>query len=93
MIKVWTDSQEAGMLDRSGGRGSSFAYATEALASRAVSATMPVRLSSWDIRFGFGQHRLLDPSVLFWRHSMEIRAGYLITSYGFSCSLVDGPII
>ena len=52
MIKVWTDSQEAGMLDRSGDRGSSFAYAAEAHASRAVSATMPVRLSSWDIRFG-----------------------------------------
>jgi serine/threonine-protein kinase HipA len=52
MIKVWTDSQEAGMLDRSGDRGSSFAYAPEALASRAVSATMPVRLPSWDIRFG-----------------------------------------
>jgi serine/threonine-protein kinase HipA len=52
MIKVWTDSQEAGMLDRSGDRGSSFAYAPDALASRAVSATMPVRLSSWDIRFG-----------------------------------------
>src|SRR6202789_3330132 len=52
MIKVWTDSQEAGMLDRSGERGSSFAYAPEALPARAVSATMPVRLPSWDIRFG-----------------------------------------
>jgi serine/threonine-protein kinase HipA len=52
MIKVWTDSQEAGMLDRSGERGSSFAYAPEAHPERAVSATMPVRLPSWDIRFG-----------------------------------------
>ena len=52
MINVWTDSQEAGMLDRSGERGSSFAYAPEALPARAVSATMPVRLPSWDIRFG-----------------------------------------
>lgn len=52
MIKVWTDSQEAGMLDRSGERGSSFAYAPEALPVRAVSATMPVRLQSWDSRFG-----------------------------------------
>jgi serine/threonine-protein kinase HipA len=52
MIKVWTDSQEAGMLDRSGERGSSFAYAPEALPARSVSATMPVRLPSWDIRFG-----------------------------------------
>jgi serine/threonine-protein kinase HipA len=52
MIKVWTDSQEAGMLDRSEERGSSFAYAPEALPARSVSATMPVRLPSWDIRFG-----------------------------------------
>src|SRR6266702_2014229 len=52
MIKVWTDAAEAGLLDRSGDRGSSFAYAPEALESRAVSATMPVRLPSWDIRFG-----------------------------------------
>ncbi|WP_263358575.1 type II toxin-antitoxin system HipA family toxin [Acidicapsa ligni] len=52
MIKVWTDSQEAGMLDRSGDRGSSFAYTPEAPSTRAVSVTMPVRLPSWDIRFG-----------------------------------------
>jgi serine/threonine-protein kinase HipA len=52
MIKVWTDSQETGMLDRSGERGSSFAYTPEALPARAVSVTMPVRLPSWDIRFG-----------------------------------------
>jgi serine/threonine-protein kinase HipA len=52
MIKVWTDSQEAGMLDRVGERGSSFAYAPDALPTRAVSTTMPVRLPSWDIRFG-----------------------------------------
>jgi serine/threonine-protein kinase HipA len=52
MIKVWTDSQEAGMLDRSGERGSSFAYTPEAPPARAVSVTMPVRLPSWDIRFG-----------------------------------------
>jgi hypothetical protein len=41
MIKVWSDSQEAGMLDRSGERGSSFAYLPEALPARSVSATMP----------------------------------------------------
>src|ERR1700721_2837569 len=52
MIKVWTDSQETGMLDRSGERGSSFAYTPEAFPVRAVSVTMPVRLPSWDIRFG-----------------------------------------
>lgn len=52
MIKVWTDSQEAGMLDRLGERGSSFVYTPEVPPARAVSATMPVRLPSWDIRFG-----------------------------------------
>ena len=52
MIKVWTDSQEAGMLDRSGERGSSFAYSPKSVTARAVSVTMPVRLPSWDIRFG-----------------------------------------
>jgi serine/threonine-protein kinase HipA len=52
MIKVWTDSQETGMLDRSGERGSSFAYTPEAFPVRAVSVTMPVRLPSWNIRFG-----------------------------------------
>jgi serine/threonine-protein kinase HipA len=52
MIKVWTDSEEAGLLDRSGERGSGFAYSPEAPPARAVSVTMPVRLPSWDIRFG-----------------------------------------
>ena len=52
MIKVWTDSAEAGMLDRQGERGSSFAYSPENAPSRAVSVTMPVRLPSWDTLFG-----------------------------------------
>src|SRR3984957_17298634 len=52
MIRVWTDSEEAGMLDRSGERGSSFAYSPENPPARAVSVTMPVRLPSWDVRFG-----------------------------------------
>lgn len=52
MIKVWADSMEAGMLDRFGERGSSFAYSTDAEPSRAVSVTMPARLPSWDMRFG-----------------------------------------
>src|SRR5580693_6757146 len=52
MIKVWADSHEAGMLDRLGERGSSFAYAPEAPPARAVSATMPVRLPSWEVQFG-----------------------------------------
>ncbi len=52
MFKVWNDSREAGMLDRFNQRGSSFAYIPEAPPARAVSVTMPVRLPSWDIRFG-----------------------------------------
>jgi serine/threonine-protein kinase HipA len=52
MIKVWTDGGEAGLLDRSGDRGSTFLYLPEAAPVRAVSVTMPVRLSSWDTYFG-----------------------------------------
>jgi serine/threonine-protein kinase HipA len=52
MIKVWTDSAEAGLLDRSDDRGSTFLYLPEIIGIRAVSVTMPVRLASWDIRFG-----------------------------------------
>lgn len=52
MIKVWTDGAEAGLLDRSGDRGSTFLYVPETLSMRAVSVTMPVRLASWDGRFG-----------------------------------------
>jgi serine/threonine-protein kinase HipA len=52
MIKVWTDSAEAGLLDRSGDRGSTFVYLPETIDMRAVSVTMPVRLASWDVRFG-----------------------------------------
>ena len=52
MIKVWTDSAEAGLLDRLRDRGSAFAYLPEIAPQRAVSVTMPVRLSSWDVSFG-----------------------------------------
>jgi serine/threonine-protein kinase HipA len=52
MIKVWTDGAEAGLLDRSGDRGSTFLYLPETISDRAVSVTMPVRLASWDLRFG-----------------------------------------
>ena len=50
MIKVWTDSAEAGLLDRHGdrGRGSAFTYLPRAPQERAVSVTMPVRVASWD---------------------------------------------
>ncbi len=52
MIKVWTDGAEAGLLDRHGERGSTFAYLTGAAAVRAASVTMPVRLESWSVPFG-----------------------------------------
>src|SRR5450755_3707059 len=52
MIKVWTDAAEAGLLDRHGERGSTFAYLSGMPAARAVSITMPVRLASWSIPFG-----------------------------------------
>src|SRR6202522_3115520 len=52
MIKVWTDAAEAGLLDRHGERGSTFAYSHEAPLARAVSVTMPLRLESWSVPFG-----------------------------------------
>jgi serine/threonine-protein kinase HipA len=52
MIKVWTDAAEAGLLDRNGARGSTFAYQPGAPPARAVSVTMPVRLPSYDVPFG-----------------------------------------
>ena len=52
MIKVWTDGTESGLLDRAGDRGSTFLYLPETIGVRAVSVTMPVRLASWDVRFG-----------------------------------------
>jgi serine/threonine-protein kinase HipA len=52
MIKVWTDAAEAGLLDRRGARGSTFAYLPGAAPARAVSVTMPVRLESWSVPFG-----------------------------------------
>ena len=52
MIKVWTDAAEAGLLDRHGERGSTFAYMPGAAPARAVSVTMPVRLESWTVPLG-----------------------------------------
>jgi serine/threonine-protein kinase HipA len=52
MIKAWTDAAEAGLLDRHGERGSTFAYLPGAIPERAVSVTMPVRLESWSVPFG-----------------------------------------
>jgi len=52
MLKVWTDAAEAGLLDRSRERGSTFAYLPATPSARAVSVTMPVRLESWSMPFG-----------------------------------------
>src|ERR1700735_657250 len=52
MIKVWTDAAEAGLLDRHGERGSTFAYLPDKPPVRAVSVTMPLRLPSWSVNFG-----------------------------------------
>ena len=52
MIKVWTDAAEAGLIDRHGERGSTFAYLPGTPAARVVSLTMPVRLESWTVPFG-----------------------------------------
>ena len=52
MMKLWTDAAEAGMLDRHGERGSTFAYLAGVSGARAVSVTMPVRLESWSVPFG-----------------------------------------
>jgi serine/threonine-protein kinase HipA len=52
MIKVWTDGAEAGLLDRNGERGSTFAYLPAVGEKRAASITMPVRLPTWSVPFG-----------------------------------------
>ena len=48
MIRVWSDRQSAGVLDRHGARGSTFVYDQKIDTNRAVSMTMPVRLASWN---------------------------------------------
>jgi serine/threonine-protein kinase HipA len=52
MIKIWTDAAEAGLLDRHGERGSTFAYLPGEPRARAASVTMPIRLESWSVPFG-----------------------------------------
>ena len=52
MIRVWSDGQNAGVLDRHGARGSTFMYNQGIDEGRAVSMTMPVRLASWDQSLG-----------------------------------------
>jgi serine/threonine-protein kinase HipA len=51
VIRVWSDGKRAGVLDRLGARGSTFAYEPLAEPQRAVSVTMPVRVQSWDAKF------------------------------------------
>lgn len=50
-IKVWSDNAAAALLDRRG-RGSTLVYPPKTDPARAVSLTMPVRLSSWNTDFG-----------------------------------------
>ena len=52
MIRVWSDGQNAGVLDRHGSRGSTFVYDQGIDDGRAVSMSMPVRLASWDQSLG-----------------------------------------
>jgi serine/threonine-protein kinase HipA len=52
MLRVWTDSQRSGLLDRHGPRGTTFVYDPKVASTRAVSVTMPVRTASWDIPYG-----------------------------------------
>ncbi|HEX6510320.1 MAG TPA: type II toxin-antitoxin system HipA family toxin [Chloroflexota bacterium] len=52
MIKVWTDSEESGFLDRLGDRGTTFSYGGSEPDARAVSLTMPVRVQSYDSTAG-----------------------------------------
>ena len=52
MIKVWTDAADAGFIERSGDRGTSFVYKPGVAEAQAVSVTMPVRLESWSVPFG-----------------------------------------
>jgi serine/threonine-protein kinase HipA len=51
VIRVWAEGARAGVLDRLGQKGSTFAYDPEAPSERAVSITMPVRVQSWDSKF------------------------------------------
>jgi serine/threonine-protein kinase HipA len=52
MLRVWTDSQRSGLLDRHGPRGTTFVYDPKVARLRAVSVTMPVRTASWDTSHG-----------------------------------------
>lgn len=52
MLRVWVDSKETGVVDRSGYKGSTFVYDLKARQANAVSLTMPKRTQSWDDQDG-----------------------------------------
>jgi serine/threonine-protein kinase HipA len=52
MLRVWTDSERSGLLDRHGPRGTTFVYDPKVASASAVSVTMPVRTASWDTPYG-----------------------------------------
>ena len=52
MIRIWSDAKHAGVLDRLEPKGSTFAYDPAAPDDRATSVTMPVRVQSYDLKFG-----------------------------------------
>ncbi|SRR6266508_2515534 len=52
MLRVWTDGQGSGFLDRHRAHGTTFVYEPKVASERAVSVTMPVRIASWDAAFG-----------------------------------------
>ncbi len=52
MIQVWADGEKSGVLDRLGAKGSTFAYDPLVAPTLATSLTMPVRVQSWDLKFG-----------------------------------------
>ena len=52
MIKVWTDAAEAGLLDRHGERGSTFAYLPGRPAARRYPLRCRCALPSWSVPFG-----------------------------------------
>ena len=81
MLKVWTDAAEAGLLDRNGDRGSTFAYLPQITPARAVSVTMPPRLSSWTLPVGL-------PPVF----EMNLPEGFLRERYALLSQKPPAPL-
>ncbi len=74
MIRAWSDRRSAGLLDRNGRHGISFAYDPAAPQNRAVSMTMPVRLPSWDQEWGL--HPIFEMNLPEGVLRERIRAGF-----------------